>query len=147
MINHLDNNPHLSECACRNLRMTTRVITRFYDNALQSTGLKATQFSMLNDIASNEDGISIGDLSEHAHMDQTTTTRNIGILLKEKLVEVIMDDSDLRKKKITVSPIGKEKLAIAIPLWKEVQLRLQNTIGEEQYRMFLHVLVQLREME
>ncbi len=147
MNNWNDKQPHLPDCACRNLRMTTRVITQFYDEALHSTGLKATQFSLLNDICSKEEGISVGELSDYALMDQTTVTRNVEILRKNGLVDVTTEDTDSRRKKITVSLSGKAKLATALPLWKEAQLKLQDTVGAEQYQTLLEILLQLRKIK
>lgn len=136
-----------TDCACKNLRMTTRVVTGYYDNALQSSGLKVTQFSLMNSISLKEDGISVNELAEVSLMDQSTVTRNIEILRKAGYVEVKTEDSDSRRKRITVSEAGKIRLAAATPLWKEAQLRVQQTIGPEQYKSLLEGLELLRQLK
>ncbi len=142
-----DNDPRLADCACRNLRMTTRVITQYYDKAFHTTGLKSTQFALLNNIFSKEDGISVNELADYALMDQTTVTRNVEILRKKGYVNVETENGDLRKKRITVSTAGKEKFAAAKPLWKEAQLKLQEAVGTEQYKTLLAILSELRKFE
>jgi DNA-binding MarR family transcriptional regulator len=142
-----DQNLTLPECACRNLRMTTRVITQYYDKALHASGLKSPQFSLLNDISSREDGISVNELADQAMMDQTTVTRNVEMLRKKGYVDVKTEDSDSRKKCITVSETGKNKLALAMPHWLEAQMKLEQIIGKEQYLELLKTLSILREIK
>ncbi len=139
--------PRVINCACRNLRMTGRVVTQYYDKALQESGLKSTQFALLNDISSKEEGISIGELAEYAMMDQTTVTRNIEILRKNGFVEVKTQEKDSRRKNITVSTAGKEKLQLAVPLWRAAQIKLEYTLGAEQYQVLLKTLAVLQEIE
>lgn len=140
-----DNELALVDCACRNLRMTTRVITQYYDKALYASGLKSTQFSLLTNILSRENGISVNELADYAMMDQTTVTRNVEILRKNGYVDVKTEIKDSRKKRITVSEAGKNKLALAMPLWREAQMKLQQSIGQEEYKVFLATLSHLRE--
>ncbi len=142
-----NNNFKLHECACRNLRMTTRVITQYYDKALQPAGIKSAQYSLLNDISDKEEGISVNELAEHAMMDQTTVTRNIELLRRNGLVKVETEEKDSRKKRITVSTEGKAVLAAALPLWKEAQAELEQTVGIEEYENFLKTLSVLKKMK
>jgi len=137
----------LSDCACRNLRMTTRVITQYYDKALLPCGLKSAQFALLNDISSRTGGVSVNELAEYAMMDQTTVTRNIDVLRKHGFVLVKTEASDARKKRITVSDAGKAKLVTARPFWKEAQLKVQQTVGQEQYSSLLETLAVLKQMD
>ncbi len=146
-MNKKEQEPRVINCACRNLRMTTRVVTQYYDKALQESGLKSTQFALLNDISSKEEGISIGELAEYAMMDQTTVTRNIEILRKNGFVEVTTLEKDSRRKNITVSTAGKEKLQLAVPLWRAAQIKLEQTLGAEQYQVLLKTLAVLKEIK
>lgn len=139
-----EQNLNLSVCACRSLRMTTRVITQYYDKALRISGLKSPQFALLTDICSRENGISVNELANQAMMDQTTVTRNVEILRKKGYVDVNTVDADSRKKCITVSETGKEKLALAMPHWQEAQSKLEQIVGKEQYVELLKTLSVLR---
>ncbi|BCJ93956.1 MarR family transcriptional regulator [Anaerocolumna cellulosilytica] len=130
----------LKDCACKRLRMSTRIVTQFYDNAFRKAGLKSTQYSLLKDIASRQGGISVNELANLSLMDQTTVTRNIEILRKNELITVKTADIDSRKKCIAVSEAGKERLTEATPIWKETQRQVQELVGEEKYEAFLEVL-------
>lgn len=142
-----DNKLQLIDCACRNLRMTTRVVTQYYDKALYASGLKGTQFSLLNSIASRKEGISVNELADISMMDQTTVSRNIEILRKTGYVLARTEDSDSRRKRITVSDIGKSKIVAAMPLWEEAQSKILQVVGQDEYKNFLKVLTVIREMK
>lgn len=130
---------HLKDCACKNLRMTSRVITQYFDKALQPTGLRITQLALLSDISSCESS-TIGQLADILLMDQTTVTRNVEILKKSGFIYVKTGDDDLRKRCITITENGISKLIEALPLWENAQLRIEQGIGKEKYREFLETL-------
>ena len=48
-------NELLTECACFDLRRTTRAVSRMYDNFLRDAGLNITQFSLLRLICVEKD--------------------------------------------------------------------------------------------
>jgi len=133
----------LKNCVCRNLRMTTRVTTQYYDQIFQSVELPATQFSLLVDISYRENA-TISELAEVLLMDQTTVTRNIEILRKKGYVNVNPDSNDSRRKCISLSEDGVKKLNEAIPLWNEVQAMIENEIGDERFEEFLKTLAQIQ---
>ena len=129
--------PRLINCACRNLRMTTRMVTQYYDKALNDSGIKSTQFALLNDIAFKEEGLSINELAEYSMMDQTTVTRNIEILRKNGYVIVQTEEKDSRRKRITLSDEGKEKLNDALPLWKMLKPICNTQLGMSNIKISL----------
>ncbi|MFT8315999.1 MAG: MarR family winged helix-turn-helix transcriptional regulator [Clostridium sp.] len=83
-MNTQSNRKDLGVCACRNSRMTSRVLTQYFDKALQPVGLRAMQFSLLADISSRYSS-TVGELADALLMDQTTVTRNVEILRKTDL--------------------------------------------------------------
>lgn len=139
-LNHLK---PLRNCVCRNLRMTTRIITQHFDKIFQTVGLTAPQFSLLAEITANEN-IAISELAERMLMDQTTVTRNIEILRKKGYVSVRTDDNDSRKRCISISETGEEKLNEAIPVWNNVQSLIEKEIGVEKFNDFLTTLGQIQ---
>jgi 23S rRNA (uracil1939-C5)-methyltransferase len=99
----------MRRCACGNLRRTTRAITQFYDQLLQPCGLRSTQVSLLLNISLHEN-ISVGELGARLLMDQTTVTRNLGILRKLGFINIKKGDDDARKKSISLTESGAKKL-------------------------------------
>lgn len=129
----------MRRCACGNLRRTTRAITQFYDQILQPCGLRSTQISLLLNISLHEN-ISVGDLATVLLMDQTTVTRNLGILRKLGYINITKGDDDARKKSISITKSGARKIEEAVPLWKQAQSCIEKGLGSERYRDFLTIL-------
>ncbi len=71
-------------CACYSLRRAARAITRLYDDFLRPSGLRVTQFSVLN--ATMLHGpVPLTKLAEMTVTERTTLTRNLTILEKKGL--------------------------------------------------------------
>jgi len=123
-------------CACGNIRRATRSLTQYYDGILKPSGIRATQFSVLLNIALNE-GITIGDLAELLVMDQTTVTRNLTALKRTDFIEFAPRDKDARKKCLRLTSSGQAKLAEAMPLWEAAQKRIEDDLGPDRFREML----------
>lgn len=140
-----NNKKNLGACACKNLRKTTRVITQFYDKAFVPAKLKAAQHALLSDISAR-DNITINELSDILLMDQTTVTRNINILKKSGFIEVKTGEDDLRKRYVTLTEKGRNKLTETKPLWVEAQSFIEAAIGKEEYENFLRTLIKIQKL-
>src|SRR3954468_17722474 len=66
----------LDTCMCHKTRMGARAITRAYYDALRSTGLRATQVSVLAAVGA-QGALSIKSLADSLEMERTTLTRNL----------------------------------------------------------------------
>lgn len=132
------------KCTCRNIRMTARVTTQYFDKIFLEAGIKAAQFALLSDISSHGT-ITINELAEILLMDQTTVTRNIENLRKLNYVYV-EQGRDLRKKYVSISKNGHAKLQEALPLWLEAQENLISQIGEHKYEEFLNTLGEIQRL-
>ncbi len=123
------------DCACFNLRKTTRAITQLYDEALRPTGLRVTQFSLL--IATMMLGsVTVTRLAEIGVMDRTTLTRNLKPLEKKGLIKVVPGD-DQRTRIVTLTAHGKEVLSKALPLWEKAQSRVIKRLGQERWNSLM----------
>src|SRR5258708_32183401 len=72
-------------CYCATLRQATRALTAIYDKHLSAAGVRATQFTILQALeilgrARNR------DLESALAIDQTTLTRNMALLAKDRLI-------------------------------------------------------------
>jgi len=133
----------LQFCVCANLRKVARVVTQLYDNQLQPTGLKVTQYSMLANIDRHKD-ISISQLGEIMLLDQTTVTRNLNLLKKSGYVRITKSNHDSRAKKISLTDIGYAKLEEAKPIWYHIQEKVVHDIGTDKYKDLLETLKKLQ---
>src|SRR5689334_16622792 len=69
-------------CACFNLRKAARAVTQIYESALEPSGLKATQISLLVALALRGP-LPLTRLASSLVMDRTTLTRNLMPLRKK----------------------------------------------------------------
>ena len=118
-------------CICINLRQTSLAVTRFYDTALEPSGLKVTQYSVLTN-ARDLEPVSISRLAEFLGLDRTTLGRNLRILEREKLVVLGPSQEDQREHTIRVTAEGHQALAVAYPLWKVAQRKISHGLGKDQ---------------
>ncbi len=133
----------LQACACANLRTVSRSLTQLYNQLLQPTGLKITQYYMLVNIYQYKK-LSISELSDVMMLDQTTITRNVNVLVKNEFVQVERDDHDSRSKCVSLTSIGVKKLSEATPIWMKVQEKIENEIGTDNYEHLLRTLKQVQ---
>lgn len=128
-------------CACSHARMAARAVTRFYDEALRPSGLKATQFVLLAAIEAG-DSVSITDLAEAVDLERTTLVRNLQLLGKEGLVSPLNGINGRRKPALTDQ--GRETLELALPLWRRAQDELEERLGYGSWQVTRRRLGDLR---
>jgi DNA-binding MarR family transcriptional regulator len=129
-------------CACLHVRRADRQLSQMYDRHLRPLGIRSTQYGMLRCVDELPDPF-ISDIGRFLNMDQTTVTRNIEKLEKAGLVKSSPHPDDPRKKKVELSPAGKEKLAQAHPLWEEAQARILSNMGDDDFQNLLLLLNKL----
>ena len=132
----------INRCICINLRQTSLAITRFYDAALEPSGLKVTQYSVLKN-ARRLEPVSISRLAEDLGLDRTTLGRNLRILERENLVVLGPGQEDQREHSVRLTDQGRQALAIAYPLWKQAQLKITQGLGPEQVEILSTLLSNL----
>ncbi len=131
-------------CVGFNLRKTSRLLMRLYDQAFKPIGLKGTQFSLLMAVAGYKDA-TIGELSQPLCMERSTLSRNIAVLQKKGLV-TIEEGEDRRQQRIRITDSGVSVLQEALPLWQGVQESLAGELGEERITNLLKDLHNLSQL-
>ena len=98
-----------------------------YDRELRDTGLRGTQFTLLQalDLAGE---ITQGRLGSLLSIDSTTLTRSLQALIDEGWVKDARGD-DRRERYLHLTPAGRRKLEEAMPAWRRAQSRLKKAIG------------------
>jgi len=120
-----------SSCACFKLRKASRAVTQFYDAALQESGLKVTQLTLLVSLTL-AGPVPIGTLADELVMDRTTLTRNVELLVRDGLAEVVQG-KDKRMKLLQSTEKGRAILDKAIPLWEQAQAALVSRLGKQNW--------------
>lgn len=135
--NHL---MELQNCACFNLRKTTRAITQYYDRQIKLAGLRGTQFTILA-VLSETGAISITHLADFLAMDRTTVTRNLQPLKKQGFLENLTGE-DQRIRNVQITEAGLKVFEEARPLWEKVQSDIIAKLGTAKFESLLNRLAE-----
>ena len=128
----------VEDCACHKVRMAARAVTRAYDEALRSVGLRATQLAVLVAMTKH-DAMSINSLAEFIGMDRTTLTRNLRPLEKGGLISRGVEGWR-RSRALEITKKGRSRLHEALPLWIRAQRALKRKLGDRNWDMVHHGL-------
>lgn len=116
-------------CLCANLRRASRALTQLYEDALRPSGLRATQFTILQALSLAGE-VTQGLLGQILAMDSTTLSRALDILERRAWIAKRRGE-DRREWRIRLSKHGAAQLQRALPAWQSVQHRLHTQLGTE----------------
>ena len=117
------------ECLLNRARILNRVLTNIYDDELRGFGLKATQLNLLVVVASIGPVRRI-DIGKRLHLDPSTLTRNLKIMLINGWIEESRDGEDGRGSPLQVTANGRDLLHQIVPSWRKAQARTHRLIGD-----------------
>jgi DNA-binding MarR family transcriptional regulator len=120
------------DCVCLNLRKAARAITQAYDSVMEPSGMRATQFSVLQ-VISLADGAPMMRVARLLGMDRTTLTRNLAPLERQGWVRSA-PGPDRRERTLALTRSGRAALDRARPLWQAAQTRMVGRIGAAQWQ-------------
>jgi DNA-binding MarR family transcriptional regulator len=125
-------------CTNLKLRQLTRQVSRGYDAVVASTGLKNTQYSLLSHVVLLGP-IRPSALAARMKLDASTLTRNLQPLVRQGWLE-LQPGPDARSRLVAATEAGRAKRAEGQRAWKQAQLALNATLGEERVAR-LHALI------
>jgi DNA-binding MarR family transcriptional regulator len=111
--------------------MVSRAITQLYDDALRPSGLRVTQFNILETIA-RLDEASLRQLESALAIDQTTLTRSLNLLERDRVIERV-PHRDGRIKAMKLTSKGRRALSAARSRWSRVQEKVLSDLGEKAW--------------
>jgi DNA-binding MarR family transcriptional regulator len=118
------------ECNNLALRKASRYLGATYDKALAPLGLRATQFSILQQLSVHEE-MTISGLADVIAMDRTTMASNLKPLAREGLVTIETAAADRRARSVMITPEGLARMKAALPHWEGVQAEFEEKFGAE----------------
>lgn len=127
-----------AECAAVNLRKTARAVTQFFDKVLGPSGLRGTQFTVLVAVAL-ADPPTMTRLARALVMDPSTLTRDLRLLERAGMVKTA-GGKDRRTRFVTLTPLGRDRLTAALPLWEQAQRQVVRRVGGSRWREILQEL-------
>lgn len=127
-----------SMCNCTNMRRASRAITQFYDEQLEPSGLKITQYSLLNHLK-RLGPLTMNELSHAIRLERTTLVRNLKLLEKRGLVSMNTEKNS-QARLVHLTEEGLKSLERAIHYWNQAQQLLQGLLSKEEIRIFMGTL-------
>ena len=128
-------------CACGRLRRAARALTQLYDDAMQCSDLRVTQFSLLCTLAASGP-LRISDLAARQLLDRTALSRNLDPLLARGLIEAVRGH-DARTREVAITPQGKRELRAAEPHWRRAQAVVRARVGADRLQALIDTLADL----
>lgn len=126
-------------CACASLRKAARVVTQFYDCMLRPSGMRVTQFTLLQAL-NTAPGIFQKELAELLGIDSTTLTRTLGLLRRSQWLRSERGD-DRRELRLYLTTAGHQEYRRVLPYWRSAQTRLRRALGERNWHEVMSAAV------
>lgn len=102
-------------------------MARRFDDALRPLNLTNGQFSLLMSL-NRPQPASISSVSAVLAMDRTTVTANLKPLERRGLVSVMANDTDKRRRHLTLTPAGRALLTAALPIWRQTHAAIEGQL-------------------
>ena len=132
-----------SECLGFRARLLSRIITSVYDDAFAEVGLKVSQFSILNAIATREE-TRPAELARLLTTDDSTLSRHVARMCARGWLRLEPGGDDRRSHQITVTEKGKALLRKSYPAWQKAQDQVVHRLGPEGVTALKSVVKKLR---
>ena len=116
-------------CIAGRLRLLTRVVTNFYDDALRPLGVKVSQLGVL--IVTARLGVARpAQVCEILQMDTSTVSRAVERMVEHGWLEIVPEE-DGRTQPFRLTDQGRQLLEKAFPAWEQAQSQARDLLGEE----------------
>jgi DNA-binding MarR family transcriptional regulator len=114
-------------CYCATLRQAARAATAFYEEALADSGVRVTQFTVLQVLKTASD-LQTTEVGKLIGIDQTTATRTLALMKKRKLV-VDSTGTDRRERRWRLTALGEATFRRVQPKWELAQAMVERRLG------------------
>jgi DNA-binding MarR family transcriptional regulator len=117
-------------CYCATLRQAARAATSFYERVIADSGIRATQFTVLQALKIAPD-LQTTEIAELLGIDQTTATRTLALMKKSKLV-ADATGTDRRERRWHLAPLGETTFRKIQPKWERAQAMVEQRLGRAE---------------
>lgn len=125
----------MENCVCFNLRMVTRIVTKFFDAEMRRHGIRPTQGTIL--LALNgKSAWSMAELSDFLGMDRTTLVRNLQPLQRDGFAKSTGGGRGSRVE-VSITAKGRKKVEEGMASWRAAQSAVVHTLGEQRWSAIL----------
>jgi DNA-binding MarR family transcriptional regulator len=131
-------------CVCTTVRKANRALFRYYEEAMEGTGVTVTQFSILRDL--QREGTSpLSRLADRLVMERTSLYRTIKPLESTGAISI----SNTKNRKIRVAQLtrsGQDLLQAVTPAWQRAQTRIVDALGADRWEALSTALLCMPEI-
>jgi DNA-binding MarR family transcriptional regulator len=118
-------------CSNTAVRRAARQLGQLYDDCMDESGLKGTQFSLLSQIAASGEP-ALKQLAEAMVMDLSALGHTLKPLVRDGYVELIPDPRDKRVKRVRLTAQGSKTQPALLANWRDAQSRFDRAFGKER---------------
>jgi len=115
------------ECIGVRLRVTNRVLTRIFDEALRPLGIKLTQLNVLVAIG-NLEPARPRELCRRLELDASTLSRNVDRMVGQGWIRSEPGE-DARSHRLSLTEDGARVVRDAYPAWRRAQAEALERLG------------------
>ncbi len=116
-------------CLCLAAHRAARALSRRFDQALRECGLTHGQFSLLMSVNRPEPA-PLADVSRLLGVDRTTLTAALKPLVRDGRIEVLVDATDRRARRLRLTGEGQRALVRALPIWQQTHALLDAELAQ-----------------
>jgi DNA-binding MarR family transcriptional regulator len=131
-------------CTCWRLRRAARALTQLYDDLMEPSGLRVTQFSLLRTLAA-QGTARMSDLARTLLLDRTALSRTLDPLVDRGLV-AIAHGRDARTRDVSLTPAGARAIRSATPHWQRAQSQVAARIGVDKLETLIATLADVEQL-
>src|SRR3984957_16660829 len=107
-----------SECFATAARKASRRLTQFYDDALEPSGLRSTQYAILTELARSGAPPTLAELAGALVSDRSAVGHNLRPLIRDGYVALEPGVQDRRERRVVLTARGQSKHGEARALWQ-----------------------------
>ena len=116
-------------CIVGPLRILNRAITKMYDDAFRSLGIKTSQLNILVVIGTTSESTPPAEICRRLKLDVSTVSRNVERMRARGWIDSFEDEQDGRARCYSLSAEGRQLLEKAKPAWERTQKEVTELLG------------------
>lgn len=129
-------------CSNTAIRRAARQLGQLYDDCMEGSGLKGTQFSLLSQIAASGEP-ALKQLAEAMVMDLSALGHTLKPLIRDGYVELVADEKDKRVKRARLTALGQKTQKDLVANWRDAQGRFDHAFGTARSRQLRETLASI----
>src|SRR4030088_2792017 len=123
--------PSASPCFATAIRKASRRLSQLYDDALEPSGLRTTQFAILSELERRaKEPPTIRELADAMVMDRSALGHNLRPLERDGLIALEEGEDDRRQRRVGMTVRCAAQRREARRLWQTAQDRFDEVFGK-----------------